>query len=391
MSSSILKQMSNGLLLLPRGNPFYAAAKKIAAGNVGCVPPSKLLSPYGFKPTICASLQRLYHSYAIQERSPTPLISYQPKSLPLYDFFADSNVQPKPSYLFSHGASGFAKRRNYAIKESTNDYYSSQIGEDAYFCRADALGVADGVGGWANTKDASAALYSRKLMHHAFLQLERFDNIDDPYFYHYDDANPMDILQHSYDVSMAEAKREGIVGSTTACIAVLRGDELRIANLGDCGISVIRQNHYAFRSEEQQHFFNFPYQLGTNSTTRPRDAQTFNIKVQKGDVIVVGSDGLFDNLFDKEILAIVNAHVNACTIPASGQRPARLLNFQPQKLADALANRAKTVSEDRRNIDSPFQSRAIHEGFYYQGGKADDISVIVAVIQDNEDSPDRRL
>lgn len=123
--------------------------------------------------------------------------------------------------------------------------------------------------------DASAALYSRKLMHHAFLQLERFDNIDDPYFYHYDDANPMEILQHSYDVSMAEAKREGIVGSTTACIAVLRGDELRIANLGDCGISVIRQNHYAFRSEEQQHFFNFPYQLGTNSTTRPRDAQVW--------------------------------------------------------------------------------------------------------------------
>lgn len=159
MSSSILKQMSNGLLLLPRGNPFYAAAKKIAAGNVGCVPPSKLLSPYGFKPTICASLQRLYHSYAIQERSPTPLISYQPKSLPLYDFFADSNVQPKPSYLFSHGASGFAKRRNYAIKESTNDYYSSQIGEDAYFCRADALGVADGVGGWANTK----GIFSRNL------------------------------------------------------------------------------------------------------------------------------------------------------------------------------------------------------------------------------------
>lgn len=66
---------------------------------------------------------------------------------------------------------------------------------------------------------------------------------------------------------------KGIVGSTTACIVVLNQDELRVANLGDCGISVIRRNHYVFRSEEQQHSFNFPYQLGTASFDSPMDAQ----------------------------------------------------------------------------------------------------------------------
>jgi hypothetical protein len=55
---------------------------------------------------------------------------------------------------------------------------------------------------------ANAALYSRKLMHHAYLELERFDNIDDPYFLHYDDADPVTILQNSYEESMQEARQE---------------------------------------------------------------------------------------------------------------------------------------------------------------------------------------
>jgi hypothetical protein len=45
-------------------------------------------------------------------------------------------------------------------------------------------------------------------MHHAYLELERFDNIDDPYFLHYDDADPVTILQNSYEESMQEARQE---------------------------------------------------------------------------------------------------------------------------------------------------------------------------------------
>ncbi|KAG0180131.1 hypothetical protein DFQ29_001193 [Apophysomyces sp. BC1021] len=303
-----------------------------------------------------------------------------------------TNAKQKPSYIFAHAASGYPKRgRKPAVLADSNRYLSVQIGEDAYFRRLDALGVADGVGGWRGNLAANPALYSRKLMHHAYLELERFDNIDDPCFYQYDDADPIDILQRSYEECMQEVQQEGIVGSTTACLAILRHDELRIANLGDCGISVIRHNSYVFRSEEQQHSFNFPYQLGTSSPDRPTDAQAFNVKVEKGDIIILGSDGLYDNLFDKEILHIVRSHVSAYIVPGSDNRPPRLLNFDPQRLSEALASRAKSVSEDKCYADSPFQTRATNEGIYYQGGKADDISVIVAVVKDLEDSPDRRL
>lgn len=76
----------------------------------------------------------------------------------------------------------------------------------------------------------------------------------------------------------------------------------------------------------------------------------------------MGSDGLFDNLFDKEILSIVKAQVAS----SNNNRPTRFLSIEPQKISDALAERAKYVSKCKLNVDSPFQVRAVNEGLYYQ-------------------------
>lgn len=83
--------------------------------------------------------------------------------------------------------------------------------------------------------------------------------------------------------------------------------------------------------------------------------------VEKGDIIIMGSDGLFDNLFDKEILSIVRSQV-----ASHSSRPTRFLSIEPQKISDALAERAKYVSNCKLNVDSPFQVRAVNEGLYYQ-------------------------
>ncbi|KAI8367984.1 phosphatase 2C-like domain-containing protein [Choanephora cucurbitarum] len=313
------------------------------------------------------------------------------KSLPMFDFFAQT--KPKPSFKFGHGATGFAKRRANQVAIHTFNSYTSvgaQIGEDAYFRRSDAIGVADGIGGWSNTAGSDSALYSTQLMHYANLEMDRFEDIEDPLFFDYNDANPVEILQRSYDKSLVAAKKNNILGSTTACLAVLRHDELRVANIGDCGISIIRNNHYIFRSEEQQHAFNFPYQLGIQSRDQPSHAQSFTIKVQKNDIVIMGTDGLYDNLFDRDILDLVRAHVDAHTIPGAPGRPPRISNLQPQTLSDILGNTAKEISESKHRVDTPFQRRAMEEGFLMEGGKPDDISVIVAVVKDCEDSPDRR-
>ena len=52
-------------------------------------------------------------------------------------------------------------------------------------------------------------------------------------------------------------------GSSTACIVALHREKsiLHTANLGDSGFVVIRKNSIVHRSQEQQHYFNSPFQL----------------------------------------------------------------------------------------------------------------------------------
>jgi protein phosphatase PTC7 len=53
------------------------------------------------------------------------------------------------------------------------------------------------------------------------------------------------------------------IGSSTACIVTLNREERRVysANLGDSGFLIIRDREVVHRSEEQQHYFNTPFQL----------------------------------------------------------------------------------------------------------------------------------
>ena len=79
---------------------------------------------------------------------------------------------------------------------------------------------------------------------------------------------------------------------------------LRTLNLGDSGVIILRQTERGivpvFRSEERQYKFNHPYQCGTNYKL-PYHSEVWLHKVQHKDLIILGSDGLFDNLFDEDL------------------------------------------------------------------------------------------
>lgn len=143
-----------------------------------------------------------------------------------------------------------------------------------------------------------------------------------------------------------------------------------MANLGDCGLMVIRNDVIVFRSEEQQHSFNFPYQLGVGSSDMPEDAFTCKLIVQEGDIVIIGTDGLFDNVFDEEI-------VQAVKLIRNNQNPNKM---DPKSISDALLARARETGESR-NGDSPFSVKALQKGFFYQGGKMDDMTVLVALVK----------
>jgi hypothetical protein len=52
-------------------------------------------------------------------------------------------------------------------------------------------------------------------------------------------------------------------GSSTACVLVVNGTTLSASNLGDSGFVLVRDGAATFQCPQQQHNFNFPFQLGS--------------------------------------------------------------------------------------------------------------------------------
>lgn len=98
--------------------------------------------------------------------------------------------------------------------------------------------------------------------------------------------------------------------------------------------------------------------------------QVFSIVVAPGDVIVAGTDGLFDNLYNNDITAIVVHAVRA--------------GLEPQATAKKIAAlaRQRALERDRQ---TPFSAAAQEAGFRYYGGKLDDITVVVSYITSSKD------
>ncbi|KAJ9166115.1 hypothetical protein P3X46_020906 [Hevea brasiliensis] len=229
-------------------------------------------------------------------------------------------------------------------------------GEDAHFICSNeqAIGVADGVGGWADL-GIDAGQYSRELMSNSVsaIQQEPKGLID-----------PARVLEKAHSSTKAK-------GSSTACIIALTDEGLHAINLGDSGFIVVRDGCTVFRSPVQQHDFNFTYQLESgNNGDLPSSGQVFTIAVAPGDVIVAGTDGLFDNLYNNEINAVV---VHA-TRAALG----------PQVTAQKIAALARQRAQDK-DRQTPFSTAAQDAGFRYYGGKLDDITVVVSYIASSED------
>lgn len=223
-------------------------------------------------------------------------------------------------------------------------------GEDAHFiCDEQAIGVADGVGGWADL-GVDAGQYARELMCHSETAIQ-----EEPK----GSINPVRVLEKAYSCTKAK-------GSSTACIIALTDQGIHAVNLGDSGFIVVRDGCTISRSPVQQHDFNFTYQLESgNASDLPSAAQVFTFPVAAGDVVVAGTDGLFDNLYNNEITAVVVHAIRA--------------GLEPQVTAQKIAALARQRAQDK-NRQTPFSSAAQDAGYRYYGGKLDDITVVVSYV-----------
>eukprot|EP00262_Sarcandra_glabra_P011666 TRINITY_DN2850_c0_g1_i1.p1 TRINITY_DN2850_c0_g1~~TRINITY_DN2850_c0_g1_i1.p1 ORF type:complete len:300 (+),score=55.35 TRINITY_DN2850_c0_g1_i1:93-992(+) len=232
-------------------------------------------------------------------------------------------------------------------------------GEDAFFVstyNGGVLAIADGVSGWAE-RDVNPALFPQELMTNAsYLVGDEEVNYD-----------PQILLRKAHAATSS-------VGSATVIVAMLeKNGILKIANVGDCGLRVLREGQIVFSMPTQEHYFDCPYQLSSEMIGQTfRDAMVCKLELIEGDTIVMGSDGLFDNVFAHEIVSTISRYKDVA------------------EAAKALADLASNHSRDV-NFDSPYSLEARSRGYDVSlwkkilgmkltGGKLDDITVVVGQI-----------
>lgn len=378
-------------------------------------------------------LQRAFHSTPRRHSShPSPRLSYR---------VAVSSSGKGRRFDPLRNAHDFDPNAPDALGVMTKDkdpvsrrWHRPDSGEDAFFvsrvgarqpgeqeASAIAFAVADGVGGWTESHVDPADFSHGLCAYMAQTALAWAEPADQ--------LRPKQLLQAGYDQVVADpAIRAG--GSTASVGVGLPDGHVELANLGDSGSVLLRLAAVHHYSVPQTHGFNTPYQLsiipprmrtqasifgGAFLEDFPRDAAVTNVHMQHGDVLMLATDGVFDNLNNQDILKLVTSrmiltgawtaapelgisvskNLRSLTEPGgltsafptlstavSSTPPETTLTLQ-SLLAATIAGMAKLASVDYRR-DGPFAKEAqrYYPGDYYRGGKVDDICALVIVAVD---------
>ena len=255
-----------------------------------------------------------------------------------------------------------------------------KLGQDSLLASKYILAVADGVGSWVNF-GINPSNYSYHLMHNA-----------DLYFHSYPQTyskNPAKLLYLS-------AVTNSYKGTSTMIVCTLSGDDMFTANVGDSGYMVLipvlkdLPNNMgttfiydiAFKSEPQQHGYNFPFQLGPTGDDPLKVIQPRVHRVGYGALVLTYSDGVSDNLFPHEIKVIVNLYIQELKMKSGIQIRDFVPVFDPNELARRIKEKAFQKSSNVEAI-TPFQVDALNWGVIFPGGKVDDISIVVGMVLDS--------
>lgn len=314
--------------------------------------------------------------------------------------------------------------KDYGPNETASD---CELSEDAHFVKHYSnqimyAGVADGVGSWreygVDPREFSHALMKecddiikedvKKLEEEQKLNPTQNNDVNNDDDSPIDDESSRKLLSPTEIMSKAlkRVKNNNIVGSSTACIAMCDGEkhQLNFSNLGDSGIIILRHIDVdekrsskqrttdlkiAFVSQQQLRSFNHPFQLGwtgedtSNENTSFKTAEEScqnSIHIRRGDIIIMATDGLFDNVELEDIAKIAweweqtNGFIVGGDMTSREKRWRRgssMTNVSANSiddLANMLVERARENSLDGRT-DSPFAILAKENDIMWSGGE----------------------
>lgn len=271
---------------------------------------------------------------------------------------------------------------------------SGKLLEDAHFLDAAMVGVADGVGGW-RALGVDSGLFAAELMQECKKQTLSSWSL----------ALSPPIGVGSYLIPVAEEALKGVnaCGSATLLLCALHTGLLEVLNLGDSRAILVRFHEntpeIVLSTRPMQHSFNTPYQLCKPLTSHHKTSQfphyspeitkhlaanlrirkvisdpvsvanVYRLNVEVGDLLIVGSDGLWDNLFDHETLTYIG------------------VNGSAEEIARKLTKAAFVKSVGKEKTPFEVETHLAYGPSVWKGGKEDDITVIAAWIREEPLQP----
>ena len=407
-------------------NPAHSAGKPLRVDITSAYSVFAVLKNHG------ANIRRSRDAYTISSKS---IHSSSARASATAAGSAMAAGSAIPHISLHIAASSCGKQNKFRPEESTFDYTPPnplglqkgssiqekrkgrpQSGQDAYFVShvgdslSTAFAIADGVGGWTehgiDPADFSHGLCSH-MAHHAMT----FSGSSS------ETLSPLQLLKAAYNATITDP--DILAGGSTACVAVTNPEgRMRIANLGDSGFLHLRLGTVHHYSNPQTHAFNTPYQMsltppeilrqakvfgGVPLDDKPERADLGDYMLQNGDVLVLATDGVWDNLDSQDVLKIVSRIMRESgawtLVPTRGyvvsSSVAQLVDKTKAKemklqgslqsvLAAAIVGEAKSAGLNKKR-DGPFAKAVAKEYPYdpYHGGKPDDIAVLVVVPVEN--------
>jgi protein phosphatase PTC7 len=225
--------------------------------------------------------------------------------------------------------------------------------------------------------------------------------------------SPLTLMEIGYQKTIDDSEIQA--GGSTACIGVADDQgRMQIANLGDSGFLQLRLGAVHHYSNPQTHAFNTPYQLsitpphilaqaaifgGAPLADNPDKAELAHHMLRHGDVLILATDGVWDNLNSQDVLSVVSTQMRQYgawnRTPSEGFTVADRLAVLTQPgglgegkppislqgvIAGAVAGEAKIQSMNAMR-DGPF-AKEIQKNYpedNFHGGKVDDICVIALI------------
>lgn len=327
-----------------------------------------------------------------------------------------------------------------------------QRDSQVYLCVADGVGSWRQFGVDPRNYPVTLADNARRVIeadfsHRALMGSSPFDRDLDP-------IHPLDVMVDAWNVTTSEQVMGSCTFCIATLDKKL--NQLHYSNVGDGGLMVLRRTNdaaegtagfsgekkrnrqtqspwkVAYLSQQQMKSFNLPYQLGNNPRINeakppekkvgntatlspeeakkqreeeefwmyaprnfdtPADADTASIPIMPGDLVILATDGLFDNMDLEDVVQVVTAweqekaaknssnnNNNKATDMTQTQKSTQ--NLDMYDLAYKLVTVSREFSLDRKR-DGPFALLAKENDILWSGGMPDDTSVVVArVVKD---------